>query len=201
MTVGERIRQRRKQLGLSVDFIASKLGKDRATIYRYESDEIESLPLPILEPLAKLLGTTPMYLMGWDEYLLPYKTKKIPMLGITAAGDPIAVTEQPCEYYVDVNEDVNVDYCLKVKGDSMTDARIQDGDIVFFRNQPDVENGEIAVVSIDNEVTLKRVYKTGGVGVILKSENSKYQPMFYTKEDFKEIRVLGKAIFFQSNIK
>lgn len=52
MTIGERIKQRRKQLGLSADYIAEKLGKDRATIYRYESDEIENLPLPILEPLS-----------------------------------------------------------------------------------------------------------------------------------------------------
>lgn len=197
MTVGERIRQRRKHLGLSVDFIAKELGKDRATIYRYESDEIENLPLPILIPLAKVLKTTPMYLMGWDDQVTPYRTKKVPMLGYTAAGEPMFVAEQRCEYYVEVSEDVNADYCLKVKGDSMINARIQDGDMVFFRQQPIVENGEIAVVAIDNEVTLKRFYRNDG-GVILKPENSKYQPMFYTEEDFKEVKVLGKAIFFQS---
>ncbi len=78
LTIGERIRRRRKQLGLSVDDIAKKLGKDRATIYRYESSEIENLPLNVLEPLAKLLRVSPGYLLGWEN-MTPYKTKKVPM--------------------------------------------------------------------------------------------------------------------------
>ena len=67
MNIGQRIKKIRKEKGLSVDYIADKLGKNRATIYRYESNEIENLPYPILVPLAKILGTTPMYLMGIDE--------------------------------------------------------------------------------------------------------------------------------------
>lgn len=66
MTIGERIKQRRMELGLSVDEVAEKLGKNRATIYRYESNEIENLPVGTLEPLAKILETTPAQLMGWD---------------------------------------------------------------------------------------------------------------------------------------
>lgn len=67
MTVGERIKHRRKQIGLSVDDVAHELGKDRATIYRYESNYIEKLPTTVLEPLSKVLKVTPAYLMGWDE--------------------------------------------------------------------------------------------------------------------------------------
>lgn len=67
MTIGERIKQRRMELGLSVDEVAEKLGKDRATVYRYESNEIENLPVGTLEPLAKILETTPAQLMGWDD--------------------------------------------------------------------------------------------------------------------------------------
>lgn len=67
MNIGERIKSRRKELGLSVDYIAENLDKNRATIYRYESRDIENLPVTILEPLAKLLQTTPEYLMGWEE--------------------------------------------------------------------------------------------------------------------------------------
>lgn len=67
MTVGSRIRDFRKRLGLSVDDVAEKLKKNRATIYRYESDDIENLPAPILEPLAKVLQTTPAELMGWEQ--------------------------------------------------------------------------------------------------------------------------------------
>jgi len=67
MTIGNRIRNRRKELNLTVDEVAEKLNKNRATIYRYESDEIENLPITILEPLAGILNTTPAYLMGWEE--------------------------------------------------------------------------------------------------------------------------------------
>lgn len=69
MTIGSRIKARRKELGISVDDIAATLGKNRATIYRYESNEIENLPTTILEPLAKILQTTPAYLMGWDDLI------------------------------------------------------------------------------------------------------------------------------------
>lgn len=66
MTIGERIKQRRMELGLSVDEVAEKLGENRATVYRYESNEIENLPVGTLEPLAKILETTPAQLMGWE---------------------------------------------------------------------------------------------------------------------------------------
>lgn len=197
MTVGERIRQRRNQIGMSVDELAQRLGKNRATVYRYESDEIENLPLSVLEPLAKVLNVSPAYLMGWEN-IVPYKTKKVPMLGTIAAGVPMLAEEQ-CEYYIEVDESLNVDFCLKVKGDSMVDARILNGDTVFIRKQPHVENGEIAAVLIDDDVTLKRFYRNDGL-VMLRPENSKYQPLMYTKKDFKQIRVLGKAIFFQSKL-
>ncbi len=198
MTVGQRIKLRRQQLGLSVDDVAEKLGKNRATIYRYESDEIENLPLNILEPLANVLGVSPAYLMGWED-VIPFKTKRVPLMGEIPAGEPMLVSEDRIEYYIEADASLHVDFCLRVKGDSMIDARINDGDIVFIRKQPMVENGEIAAVAIDNEVTLKRFYKNNG-GVILKPENSKYQPRFFTAEDFKNIKVLGKAVFFQSKL-
>lgn len=67
MTIGDRIKRRRKHLGMSADALGEKLGKDRSTIYRYEKGDIENLPLDILEPIAEALGTTPQYLMGWEE--------------------------------------------------------------------------------------------------------------------------------------
>ena len=69
MSVGKRIKERRNELQMSVDELATKLNKNRATIYRYEKGEIENLPIDILEPLAKALDTTPQYLMGWDRKL------------------------------------------------------------------------------------------------------------------------------------
>lgn len=65
--IGKRIKDRRKELRMSADKLAEILGKNRATIFRYEKGEIENLPLEILEPLAEALQTTPAYLMGWSE--------------------------------------------------------------------------------------------------------------------------------------
>lgn len=67
MTIGDRIKDRRKYLKMSADELAKRLGKDRSTIYRYEKGDIENLPLDILEPIAEALGTTPQYLMGWEQ--------------------------------------------------------------------------------------------------------------------------------------
>ena len=67
MSIGERIKQRRKELRMSADKLAAILGKDRSTIYRYEKGDIENMPLDILEPIAKALNTTPQYLMGWEQ--------------------------------------------------------------------------------------------------------------------------------------
>lgn len=157
-TVGERIKRRRKELELSVDDLADKIGKNRATIYRYESDEIENLPLNILEPLAQALGVTPAYLMGWENEIYTIETKKVPLLGTIAAGEPI-FAEENYDAYIEVDQAVHADFCVRVKGDSMIDARINDGDLVFIRQQPEVENGEIAAVLIDNEVTFRSLLK------------------------------------------
>jgi len=209
MTVGSRIREFRKRLGLSVDDVAEKLKKNRATIYRYESDDIENLPAPILEPLAKVLQTTPAELMGWEQSaaptsddlpanVFPIQTKKVPLLGTIAAGVPIYADEN-FDGYRECTEDVDADFCLKIHGDSMIGARINDGDIVFIKKQPDVDNGEIAAVLIEDEATLKRVYKEKD-SLILQAENPKYAPIVCTAESYVECRIMGKAIAFQSDV-
>lgn len=209
MTVGSRIRDFRKRLGLSVDDVAEKLKKNRATIYRYESDDIENLPAPILEPLAKVLQTTPAELMGWEQSpapvsddlpanVFPIQTKKVPLLGTIAAGVPIYADEN-FDGYRECTKDIDADFCLKIQGDSMIGARINDGDIVFIRKQPDVDNGEIAAVLIEDEATLKRVYKEKD-SLILQAENPKYAPIVYTAESYIECRIMGKAVAFQSDI-
>lgn len=71
MTIGERIKARRIEVGLSVDQVADRIGKNRATVYRYESNEIEKYTLDVLIPLAEALRTTPAYLMGWEESAMP----------------------------------------------------------------------------------------------------------------------------------
>lgn len=214
MNIGQRIKERRLKLGLSADDIAAKIGKNRATVYRYESNEIEDLPTRVLEPLAKALLTTPAYLMGWEddeqaqdtisesiENIIPLpKTKKIPLLGTIACGEPI-LAEENIEEYVKLNKDIDAEFALRCKGDSMTGARIRNGDIVYIHQQEDVENGEIAAVLIGNEATLKKVYKYPEKNMlVLKPANPEYEDFIFTGEELEEIRILGKAVAFLSSI-
>ncbi len=105
------------------------------------------------------------------------------------------------ESYIMAGTDIQADFCLKCKGDSMINARINDGDIVFIRQQNMVNNGEIAAVIIDNEATLKRFYyyKEANL-VILKAENPKFKDLEYKDERLNEIRIIGKAVAFQSDV-
>lgn len=130
--------------------------------------------------------------------VFPIQTKKVPLLGTIAAGVPIYADEN-FDGYRECTEDIDADFCLKIQGDSMIGARINDGDIVFIKKQPDVDNGEIAAVLIEDEATLKRVYKEKD-SLILQAENPKYAPIVYTAESYVECRIMGKAIAFQSDI-
>lgn len=125
---------------------------------------------------------------------------KLPLLGNVACGEPIYADEDR-ESYIMVGTDLKADFCLKCQGDSMINARIYDGDIVFVRKQDIVNNGEIAVVIIDDEATLKRFYyyKEQNL-VILKPENPKYEDIVLSGDKLNEVKVLGKAIAFQSDV-
>ena len=130
--------------------------------------------------------------------LLPIRRKRVPFLGKIAAGEPM-YAEQEHESYVLADDDINCDFALRACGDSMINARINDGDVVFIRNQPDVDDGEIAAVIIDDSATLKRVRKIDG-GLMLMSDNPKYKPMLYTNANCDSLRILGKAVAFQSGL-
>ncbi len=134
------------------------------------------------------------------DNIFPVEVKKVPLLGEIACGEPIFANEDR-ESYILAGTNINADFCLKAKGDSMIGARIQDGDIVFIRKQSIVENGEIAAVIIDNEATLKRVYYEKDKNkLFLQAENPKYPPLSYEGEELDHIRILGKAIVFQSDV-
>lgn len=127
----------------------------------------------------------------------PHMVKK-PLLGAIACGEPILAVEN-LEGYIDVPEDIHCDFVLRCKGDSMVGARIHDGDVVYIRQQDDVENSEIAAVIIDEEdVTLKRVYKLAH-GMILQAENPAYAPIQINGSH--SARIIGKAVGFTSIIK
>ncbi|MEL4859789.1 S24 family peptidase [Pseudoflavonifractor phocaeensis] len=212
MSIGENIRRRRKELDMTLEEVAALVGISRQTMSRYETGIIGNIPSDKIESLAKALRTTPAYIMGWEEHtgkqipsaanILPMpRFVKKPRLGTIACGRPILAVEEVDEFD-DVPEGVDCDFTLKCKGDSMINARIFDGDIVYVKEQPEVENGQIAAVIIDDEATLKKVYYTPGSDrITLRACNPLYADMVYEGETLDQIRILGRAVAFTSTIR
>lgn len=211
MTIGERIREKRLENKMTLLEVANALGVKEATVQRYESGEIKNLKQHTIARLAEIFDTTPAYLMGWEyeedknimsfDNIFPIHKKRFPLLGDIACGKPIYADEDR-ESYIEIGTDINADFCLRAKGDSMTGARIMDGDIVFIRKQPIVNNGEIAAVIIDDEATLKRVYYNQKANILqLVAENPAFPPLVYSEEELNQIRILGKAVAFQSDVR
>lgn len=207
--IGIRIKRRREYLEMSQEELAIKVGyKSRSSINKIELGERDLTQKKIML-FAKALGTTPSYLMGWDDEenniptaanIIPLpQTKEIPLLGSIACGEPI-LAEENIDDYIKLDKDIPADFALRCKGDSMINARIFDGDIVYIRQQPDVENGEIAAVLIDNEATLKRVYKYPH-RIELRAENPTVKPFEFSDEEMNTVRIIGKAVAFTSIIR
>lgn len=134
------------------------------------------------------------------DNIYPITVKKFPLLGEIACGEPIFANEDR-ESYVLAGTDIDADFCLKAKGDSMMGARILDGDIVFIKETSIVDNGDIAAVAIDDEVLLKRFEYSKEENILaLHSENPRYRTKRYMGEELNHIRVLGKAVAFQSDV-
>lgn len=203
-----RLQEIMEDTGTTVTELSIKTGIGASSISRYISGRFEPKQ-DKLNKIAEALDVNPAWLMGEDvpkkkidfyyNNILPLVTKKVPMLGEIACGKPIFADEEH-GIYCETNV-IQADFCLRCKGDSMINARIYDGDIVFIRQQDSVDNGEIAAIITDNEATLKRVYYYSEQDLlILRAENSKYNDMIYQKRDLDSIRILGKAIAFQANI-
>ena len=175
---------------------------NKSTISRYERNIHKPLRFTLVKEIAEFYGVTVDYLVGKsdDKYGENVKYKEIPILGTIAAGAPILAQEDikgfeflhPCE---------EIDFCLEVKGDSMIGARIFNNDIVFVKKQDVVENGEIAVVQIDNEeATLKRFYKQNS-RIILHAENPTIPDLIFTAKDRSLLKILGKIIYVKFKVK
>lgn len=203
-SIGTRIVERRKKLNISRERLSKITSIPLNTLQRLETAATKKVDINKINSIATALGVSTTYILTGEELdlnidnILPLRSKQIPLLGTIAAGQPIYADED-IKYCLQVTDDIDADFCLKVKGDSMINARIHDGDIVFVRKQPDVLDGEIAAVLIDDEATLKRVYKMPG-RVQLRAENPKYAPMDFYESEGKNVTILGKAIAFQSNI-
>lgn len=203
------IKRRRQQLKMTQTDLALKMGyADKSMIAKIEKGNVD-LPQSKILAFANVLETTPGELMGWDyetdaaetvDNIYKLDKIKLPFLGKVACGEPIFADEDR-ESYIMIGTDIGADFCLQCQGDSMINARIHDGDIVFVKKTDIVENGEIAVVIIDDEATLKRFfyYREQNL-VILKPENPKYQDIILTGEQLNQVRVIGRAVAFQSDV-
>ena len=206
MEIGERIRHYRRKCGYSMEALGEALGVSRQTVHRYESGVIENIPRAKIARMAELFGTTSAGLLGFEdpifemEGVLPIRRRRIPILGEIACGVPVYADEQVESYAVE-EDGLNADFCLRARGDSMVGARIFDGDLVFVRACSAVENGEIGVVIIDDEATLKRVYYYPEKGkLVLLPENAAYEPLVYLGEELETIKIIGKAVAFQGRL-
>lgn len=195
--IGEKIREARRRLGMTQGALAALSGyTSRSSINKIELGLVD-IPQSKLVLIANALNISPRSLIGDGEK--GEETKKIPLLGSIACGAPI-FAEENIEEYLACPPRLAADFCLYCMGDSMTGARINDGDIVYIHTQSDVDNGEIAAVLIDDEATLKRVYKYKEK-LVLQPENSDYQPFVYVGEEMSRIKILGRAVAFLSLVK
>lgn len=180
------------RLGLTQTEFARELGYPETTVSNWFNKNTYPRPDKIQE-MANYFGVRRTDLTeNNDEQQAPLKNaKSIPIIGTIAAGSPLLAEENIVDYFL-IDSRVDADFGLTVKGESMINANIFDGDIVFIRKQPDLENGEIGAILLDNEATLKRFSKTDN-SVVLQAENPSMTdwPRVYTNGN---IRVLGKLV-------
>nr|DAU30307.1 MAG TPA: LexA repressor [Caudoviricetes sp.] len=208
MTIYQRIKSLRESLGMTQQELAEKVGFKTASAVNKIELGLRDLNQGKIVAFANALHTTPGYLMGWEDskssesripngFMLPPATVKKPRLGVISCGVPIN-SEENFDGYDDVPEHINCDFTLKCEGDSMIGARINDGDLVYIRQQPTVENGQIAAVLVDGcEKLLKRVYINDD-SIILQAENPAYPPRVFSKEDMNRVSIIGRAVGFTS---
>ena len=217
----ERLKQLRQEVGLSqMEFskqlklyIKDSKGGSKSSINMYERGEREP-GLEILEAMADYFNVDLDYLLGKSDHrnkrawldsfvskdvpnvpgIFPIEPmERIPLLGAIACGDPILAQEN-IEDYIDLPRTIKADFALTCEGDSMIDAGIKDGDVVYIRSQPEVQNGQIAAVLVDGEsATLKRFFFNDGV-VTLMAANQAYPPIVKAGSDVEQVRVLGLAV-------
>lgn len=202
-----RLKEIREARGLNMREAARLLKMPYTTYVNYEKGAREPNSETLIQ-LANFYETTIDYMLcktdvnDYEEQfnILPFPDmKSVPLIGTIACGEPILAAENiECE--VDMPEHVKADFALRCKGDSMINARIYDGDIVYIRQQPTVDDGQIAAVLIDDEATLKRVHFYPD-HVVLEPENPQYLPLSFWESDMEHVRILGKAVAFTSNVR
>lgn len=221
MTLGDLIKKYRDENSMSMDEFSKKSKLSKGYISMLEKNVNPKTGGPITPSLQTIKQASVAMGMdfenvlskidqdvnlGWEDdlpdmsdILIPIKREKVPVIGSMACGEPV-YREEDFPAYVAVGNEVKADAAVIARGDSMIGARINNGDIVFIHYQPTVENGEIAAIWVDDGFTIKRVYQYGDT-IVLRPENSDYDETIYKEDDAVNIKIIGKAVAFQSDVK
>lgn len=206
MSIGYRIKSAREAKKMTQEELGSACGTSKQSIFKYETGIVTNIPIDRIERIADILDISPAYLMGWEEVTpaypfpsnimrLPASRPTVPLVGQIACGTPI-LAEENIDGYVELPEQIRADYALICKGESMINAGIRDGDVVYIRQQEEVENGQIAAVMVDDgEATLKRFYHDGST-VTLIAENPSVSPMVFSGEEINRLHVIGLSVAY-----
>lgn len=196
MTLQELLKEFKNKTGLNNEAIAKALGISKSTVSRWSNGDTKNLKNETLEKFSNMLGVDVALALAEDTFL----TKK-PLLGIVKAGYDL-LAEENIDGYIEVTkEDAKKgDYFLRVTGDSMDLAKIHDHDLLFVKQCNDVESGTIAIVMIQNEVTVKRVIKKNDM-IILEAANPKYENRYFTLKEKEElpVNIIGRVIYSRSD--
>lgn len=201
-SIASRIREYREREDLTLAEMAQRTGVPAQTLNRYELGK-RAPKIDVAVQIAERLGVNPLWLQGYDVPVLTGvpdgfdpvpETYTVPRVGAIACGTPI-LAEQNIETYDAVPNRIRCDFTLVCKGDSMVGAGIEDGDVVYIRQQPEVENNEIAAVMIDGEATLKYFKRVGDM-VLLSPANREYEPIVVSGENLGKVKIVGKAVGF-----
>ena len=212
-TFAQRLREGLDLRGMKQIELATRSGISKYSISHYLKGDWEGKQDTVYE-LARALNVSEAWLMGYDvpaERSAPKvsvqldkkptippgfmplpKMKKVPLIGAIACGDPITAIQNR-EGDVNAPVDMRCDFALKCRGESMIGAGIHDGDVVYIRIQPEVENGEIAAVRIGEEATLKRVYLHNDY-IELRPENPAFESIIRRREEMNDVQIEGKAV-------
>ncbi|MBR2941945.1 MAG: helix-turn-helix domain-containing protein [Clostridia bacterium] len=212
MGIGTRLQQLLEKRGMRPGTLAREAGVSKNTVYSMLKRNNAKADGDILARLARVLDVPVSALVADDvperempahRAILPVSVQRVPLLGSIACGEPILASSADADFsgYTLVGAQIPCDFALRCEGDSMIDARIYDGDIVFIHQQDYVDDGTIAAVLIDDDATLKRVYHLADGRIELRAANARYAPIIIGGEnETRNLRILGKAIAFQSNV-
>ena len=193
----DRLRTAMDVRGMRAVDLAHTTGLSKARISQYIHGAYSPSGKALVDIASTLLCSEEYLLGSSDSHSLTHG-KRLKILGEVKCGAP-TLAEEIYEGEIISDPYIDADFCLRAKGDSMIDARIYDGDLVYIKRTDMINNGDIALVIIDGDATLKRAYfYPDAQKLILVPENKNYKPLTYSGEELEYIKILGRAVAFTS---